>query len=57
MNSLVIRKVEDSKNQYMLIDTDFDMPIASGTHKEMQVLMFAINEPIQHDAANLVLAA
>lgn len=57
MNSLVIRKVEDSRDQYMLIDTDFDMPIASGTHKEMQVLMFAIDEPVQFDAANLVLAA
>ena len=57
MNSLVIRKVEDSRDQYMLIDTDFDMPIASGTHKEMRVLMFAIDEPVQFDAANLVLAA
>lgn len=57
MNSLAIRKVEDSKDQYMLIDTDFDMPIASGTHKEMQVLMYAINEPVRYDAANLVLAA
>jgi len=57
MNSLVIRKVEDSRDQYMLIDTEFDMPIASGTQKEMRVLMYAINEPVQYDNANLVLAA